>query len=293
MSRLDGSDSRQIADETTEGLLPLGWTTNGQATLFFNGDKLYLADIKSGNSSTIDLLPDLASLGIETTSMDSQLIRFYPDTNQLLLYGRKDDQFVFVVANLETLDKLVLVTPPDDYTPVGLGGFAFLPTEVSLSPDGHLLLVADYERHTAKERLWLVDVVNNEWRLVISRPAEYLPNSVAWSSDQRWATWWSMDKDLQGNYSVFITFLDTASWNITRDYNFSGTPSFVRDGIIGWTTDSQGNSGFAILENKPGRGIVLLKPDGSENDDLELVGYDQLAQQLPFKPEDAEWVWQP
>ncbi len=299
VSQFSESTPFQVGTEIQRGSLPsglqaitpLGWSSDNNKTLFFKGDELYIIDVQTGENELIDFSSGLSS----AVTVPLHFVQYNPTADEIVMYGqdKKTARLVLFIEAIRDLGHVVALNPPDDYSPVGQGGFDFLPAEVSLSPDGHFFLASDFERHSVKERLWLIDVVNNEWKLLISRPAEYLPNSVAWSSDQRWAAWWRMDKDLQGNYSVFITFLDTASWNITRDYKFSGTPSFVRDGIIGWTTDSQGNSAFAILENKPGRGIVLLKPDGSENDDLELVGYDQLAQQLPFKPEDAEWVWQP
>jgi dipeptidyl aminopeptidase/acylaminoacyl peptidase len=293
ISRPDQSLARQIGVDMQRGPLPpgipaiapSGWSLDGQEILLSLGDDLYSLNIETGQKELLDFSPGLVSVGLPPASAYSR--KFNAKTNQFLLivYPRPDDdQHVFLVTAPGQFDQMTLLNPPGDYSPVGAGGFGFLPSEVALSPDGRFLLVADYEEHSVQERLWLVDVAKKEWRLVVSRPGHYLPNRVAWSRDQSWVAWW-----IEGYMGLVVVFLDTTSWEIVREYHSSDLS--LRSQTIGWTTDAQGQAGFGILEKTAGRGIVLLKPEGNEKDDLELISYDQLAQQLPFEPE--AWAWQP
>lgn len=307
ISQLDQNLAHQIGDEmqrilvrpgaqTTPGIqtiVPVGWSRDGKNVIVVKGDeeKIYAVNVETGKKTALDFLPSLASLGVQPIANPSHFVQFNSKTDQFLLYGdtKQDGRLVFLITRLGQLDHMALLTPPEDYSSVGQGGLPFVQSEVSLSPDGRFLLVADYERHQVQERLWRVDLELKKWDVVFSQPANYLPNSVSWSPDQQWIAWWS-----QWDTGIAVFFIDTLSWKLTREYVVLDTRPGSK--AIGWTTDAQGKAGFAILENRPGRGIIVLKSDGSEADDWLLIDADQLIQQLPFNVYErwaTEWMWQP
>jgi hypothetical protein len=248
---------------------------------------MLLADTTLGGLKQLDLRSALDGLSLNAAT--PQVVQFDPHANYVLVVGRRNEQFAFVVIDVLRPDQPILIPPPDTYSPI-----SDVTRELALAPGGSYLALAEYDRTAVKERLWLFDVEAGQWNLIIERPAEYIPNRIHWSQNGRWIAWSYSGRDVQGQYYLYVAFYDLQHAVVSREYSFLEAEPFVPNTIVGWTTDGTGNGVLAILESHPDRGLVLLDPSAPGALDSVLMGYDWLRSQLPFPPETAtHWSWRP
>ncbi len=299
ISRADGSGNHQVGlaerreSSPEESLLPgvqiiypWGWTADGSQLVLSFGDDVNAMDSETGKLRQLDIASVLSGLDIEVVTASAHFAAYVPATNELVLYGKRENRFVFAIWSMESDDHGSLITPPADYMPVHDPG-----REVALSPDGRYVALTDYDRTTVQERLWILDRERDSWRLAISRPAAYLPDTVQWSDDQKWIAWSYSDRDLQVQFPLYVAFYNVELGSLASEFAASDNTTFVPNTIVGWTTSATGKAAFAILES-PGRGLILLDPNG--NAPSIVMSNAKLEALLPFAPETmTTWAWQP
>lgn len=300
VSRGDGSEARQVS-ESVQGKINPNTGDCSQTLIYpaspraWSADSKWLAvdmfgphilSIETGQSIPIYPKADLELAGLTSDFVVSHLSwnSFAPDGHRALLVtfdeAASEDSPTIPILIWTTFDKpstAQVLKPPPEFT------FAYPVTGKSnaWSPDGRFLLVAD--RTDNDNRLWKITVDTDQWEIIASRP--FMPtvtkadefSNVSWSPDGQWIAWWSRTSfSKEAEYEIL--FLDSESWSTVRNV---ATLSIKSGGKLGdWVVTAPGESRFTIWDNRSGAGLFLLNPL-SEEDDLLLIEYDFLVEQMP------------
>jgi hypothetical protein len=273
-----------LARGTSWGLL--GWLPDDMGVLVGTQAGVLKIDINSGDASEIQL-PDGQVVNYDSKSGCLSMVS--PDAVH---------PTSIILADVSEPTNFVRFPTPPGYGPIGAGAYQITSDQIVASPDGHHLAVTDYDRHAVTERLWVRDVHDGTWSAAVERPAEVIPDSVAWDRTSRYVAWYASSKRVETVYDFYLAVYDTQAHKLTEGVDLKKIPSAVLP--IGWTYDTVGRSVFAFYD--PGKGIIALDA-ASPQTSWTVAPHDALPSVLPFQLEDPNfrfklqdvemWSWQP